>query len=317
VKLKLFYFHDPKGNFGDDMNEWIWDELLPGWQSWSSETHLLGIGTILNTDLGLPGGMKLVVGSGTGYGQLPTIGSPGEWDVRAVRGPLSAERLGLEPHLGIADPAMMLPTLDMFKNLTTTGSKPIFVPHCSNEQRHNWEKVCSRIGIKYISPRLDSKYVISQIATAPLVIAESMHAAIVADAFRTPWIAVSVSGMLNYPKWEDWAASINLEMKIHDLFPEFKFAMSLLRKSTKFAKLSNDRVPAKGSHTSGNPSHSKFTRKSIRRYIEKLLITKRLEKLKMVKTSLSDEKTLKKQQESLGNVLNEIFTDYRNKNDDK
>lgn len=314
--MKLFYYHDPKGNFGDDMNEWIWDVLLPGWQTWSSDTHLLGIGTILNSDLRLPDGKKLVVGSGTGYGQLPTIRPPEEWDVRAVRGPLSAERLGLEPHLGIADPAIMLPTLDMFKHLTTTGSEPIFVPHCSNDQRHNWNTVCSRIGIKYISPRQESKYVINQIATAPLVIAESMHAAIVADAFRTPWIAVSVSGMLNYPKWEDWAASIDIDIDIHDLFPEFKFIMSLLRRRANPAEQKNERAPVKDDFNPEKSGRLKFARKGIRRNIEKYLITKRLNKLKLAKESLSKEKTLKKRQESFNEVLNEICSDYRNKNND-
>jgi succinoglycan biosynthesis protein ExoV len=28
--MKLFYFKDPAGNFGDDLNLWLWPKVLPG-----------------------------------------------------------------------------------------------------------------------------------------------------------------------------------------------------------------------------------------------------------------------------------------------
>ena len=28
--MKLCYYHDNEGNFGDDLNAWLWPKLLPG-----------------------------------------------------------------------------------------------------------------------------------------------------------------------------------------------------------------------------------------------------------------------------------------------
>ena len=48
------------------------------------------------------------------------------------------------------------------------------------------------------------------IAAADLVIAESMHAAILADAFRVPWVAVTTSDAINSFKWNDFVQSLGL-----------------------------------------------------------------------------------------------------------
>jgi succinoglycan biosynthesis protein ExoV len=37
-----------------------------------------------------------------------------------------------------------------------------------------------------------------------------MHAAILADAFRVPWVAVTTSRVINSFKWEDWATSLQV-----------------------------------------------------------------------------------------------------------
>ena len=45
--MKLHYYKAPQGNFGDGLNEWIWDRLIPGWRNWDEDATLLGVGTIL------------------------------------------------------------------------------------------------------------------------------------------------------------------------------------------------------------------------------------------------------------------------------
>ena len=58
--MKLHYFISKRGNFGDDLNSWIWDNLIPGWQEWDHDVTL-------NTDireyyrLGLELGMAMIL----------------------------------------------------------------------------------------------------------------------------------------------------------------------------------------------------------------------------------------------------------------
>ena len=51
---------------------------------------------------------------------------------------------------------------------------------------------------------------VRRIAAADKVIAESMHAAIIADAFRVPWVPVALSREVSPFKWVDWTSSVNV-----------------------------------------------------------------------------------------------------------
>ncbi len=216
--MHLFFFRAPEGNFGDDLNHWIWDDLLPGRQSVAPETHLIGVGTILTDSISYPPGRKLVLGSGCGYGNLPKLDD--SFDVRAVRGPLTAKRLGLRSEKAICDAAMLLPTLKRFSESPIKKSDGIvFVPHYKSLGLVDWEAVCHSVGVVYQSPSDDAEGVIRKIAGADRVIAESLHAAIIADAFGVPWKAVSIGGGFNTFKWSDWSASLN--MGEVDIFPFF------------------------------------------------------------------------------------------------
>ena len=61
-----------------------------------------------------------------------------------------------------------------------------------------------------LDPLADSEETVQRIRKAKLVIADAMHAAIVADALRVPWIPVAISPQSNSFKWLDWALSLNL-----------------------------------------------------------------------------------------------------------
>jgi succinoglycan biosynthesis protein ExoV len=205
-----FHWESQAGNFGDDLNLWLWDFLLPGFRDARPDVLLVGVGTVLNSDI-LPAGVpKLVLGSGFGYGVAPDMTDPDEWDVRAVRGPLTAEALGLDPGLAVMDPAIMVSQMPEFRGLAKTG-RAVFVPHWTSATDGMWADVCETLGIDYLDPRGDAKTVIGKIARAPRVLAESMHAAIIADAFRVPWTAVTTSREVNSFKWRDWAASVEVE----------------------------------------------------------------------------------------------------------
>jgi succinoglycan biosynthesis protein ExoV len=64
--------------------------------------------------------------------------------------------------------------------------------------------------IEYVNPEQDGKAVIGRIRSAKLVIADSMHGAIIADAMRVPWIPVVTSPRINTFKWMDWTSSVGL-----------------------------------------------------------------------------------------------------------
>ena len=212
--MQPFYWESAHGNFGDDLNLWLWDFLLPGFREIHPDVLLVGVGTVLNQAL-LPGGTKkLVVGSGFGYGTLPDFSNKAEWDIRCVRGPMTAGKLGLDARLGIVDPAVMVADMPEFQNLPKLNDA-IFVPHWESTVGGIWPVVCKAAGLTYVDPCGEAKAVIRAIAQSRLVVAESMHAAILADAFRVPFVAVSTSRSINSFKWQDWATSLELAYRPH------------------------------------------------------------------------------------------------------
>ncbi len=210
--MKPYHWPSHHGNFGDDLNLWLWDALLPGLREVREETLLVGVGTVLNPTLLPSGAHKLVIGSGYGYGDPPDISDSEEWDVRCVRGPKTAQRLGLSSDKGIVDPAVMISDLDEFKNLPKLHRKT-FVPHWESAEFGMWESVCEPAGLTYLDPRGEAKSVIRHIAQSEMIVAESMHGAILADAFRVPWVAVTTSSSINDFKWNDWAGSVSATYK--------------------------------------------------------------------------------------------------------
>jgi hypothetical protein len=110
--------------------------------------------------------------------------------------------------MALTDPAILLAALPRFQNLPRRGA--IFVPHWKSVGIGTWPAICREAGIEYVDPRQDSEMVIRRIGSANLVLAESMHAAIVADALRVPWISVTTTPEFLAFKWADWAASLGM-----------------------------------------------------------------------------------------------------------
>src|SRR5437588_2062474 len=80
------------GNFGDDLNPWLWSRLAPEVCEQSDPTVFFGIGTILSRSAP-PEPIKVVFGSGCGTGLGPKLDK--RWFFYAVRGPLTAAKLGI------------------------------------------------------------------------------------------------------------------------------------------------------------------------------------------------------------------------------
>jgi hypothetical protein len=203
--MRLYYFNGDENNFGDDLNSWIW-ELIPGVFDGDVSHLCLGIGTIINHRLP-PAKFYTVLGSGCGYGELPTIDN--SWSFCFVRGPHTATKLGLDMKLAVTDPACMLPVVRPQDYRPQSGVVS-FIPHVDTAASGPWETVCDLAGLNYIDPRWPLMRILPELMRSERVLTEAMHGAILADSFGVPWKAITTrSGILQF-KWEDWTSSMNL-----------------------------------------------------------------------------------------------------------
>jgi succinoglycan biosynthesis protein ExoV len=193
-------------NFGDAMNHWLWPRLLPGFLDDDPRSIFIGIGSLLNARV--PAARyKVVFGSGVGYGRrLNRLDST--WTVYCVRGPLSAEALGLPPELAVTDPAALIATIELPPEPAKHAVS--FMPHWRSAVYWDWNGVCAAAGIHYISPQRPFEEVLREIRSSRLLICEAMHGAIVADALRIPWVPVRAYKHILAFKWWDWCRSLGM-----------------------------------------------------------------------------------------------------------
>jgi succinoglycan biosynthesis protein ExoV len=207
--VKLFYYEDPIGNFGDDLNAWLWPRLIPDLLD-GEEPLFVGIGSIL--DRRIPQApQKVVFGTGVGYGLLPVLDST--WHISCVRGPLTAKALGLPRELIATDPAALVGRV---LTRAPAGRYDLsFIPHFrtpawTEAKGLDLESICAQAGINYINPSGPVEDVLDALRNSGKVIAEAMHGAIVADALRVPWVPVQLSERILRLKWYDWCGSLGL-----------------------------------------------------------------------------------------------------------
>ncbi len=203
---RMHNFGYTQANFGDDLNLWLWPKLLPDFLDDSEEELFLGIGTVINHFVPEEP-VKIVLGSGVGYGRLPKT-DPSLWTFYGVRGPLSAKALGLPPSFILGDPATLIRTMPLPE---ARRSHPVsFMPHWESALVGRWKDACDAAGIHHIDPAAPVEDVLADLRGTDLIITEAMHGAIVADALRIPWIAVSPLLGMHAHKWNDWAGSLNI-----------------------------------------------------------------------------------------------------------
>lgn len=203
--MKISMYEDVP-NFGDVLNKYLWNPYFGEFLERDDNILMLGIGTLLGHSKAHKGPI-VVCGSGSGYGGDFSQLANDQWKIFFVRGPSTAQALGLPASLAITDPAILTP--EIFPAGAKTG-KTIFVPHWESSQNPLWEAACKHAGVEYVNPLGDIAGIMQTISGAKLVIAEAMHAAIIADAYRVPWVSVSTSSRINGFKWQDWASSLNM-----------------------------------------------------------------------------------------------------------
>ena len=211
----LYYCKTTNGNFGDDLNLWLWPRLAPEVCDERDSTLFVGIGTILSHHIPTQP-VKMVFGAGCWKtGPLPKI--DGRWQFFCVRGPLTAARLKLNPGLALVDPAILV---RRFSNRPAGSKYPVsFMPHLQSMPHADWEALCARIGFHCIDPRSGVERILEELQKTELLLAEAMHGAIVADALRVPWIPVRMYSRFAEFKWQDWCQSIRVPLEITDVPP--------------------------------------------------------------------------------------------------
>lgn len=214
--MQIFYFDGTKvkdfraKNFGDELNLWLWPQILPEVLKQYEETLFVGIGTLINKRL--PQNVhKVVFGAGVGYGDLPAIDNT--WKIYFVRGKLSAKALGLDPGMGITDPAILIRRF--FNSSGNKKHRRSYMPHYMEAiiNGSGLEELCHSLGVHYIDPTASIQNVLTEITETEVLFTEAMHGAIVADAFRVPWVAMKTHKRVLEFKWLDWMSSIEAKYK--------------------------------------------------------------------------------------------------------
>jgi succinoglycan biosynthesis protein ExoV len=253
--VKLYYFKDPSGNFGDDLNPWLWSKLMPEVLDQDESEIFVGIGTLLNNKLPVAP-IKHIFGSGLGYGKTPAIDE--KYVFHAVRGFFTARELALPEDLVITDGAVLVRAVspDMAKEKVHRFG---FMPTGETIHNYDWETICHELGICYISCHMVVEEAIYAISQCETLITEAMHGAIVADAIRVPWIPVCCNENILRFKWEDWLSTMDLPYLPNRVSPLFNLEIGFDLKSR--AKNSIKRVLIKsGVWSSGwtmpNPRNS-------------------------------------------------------------
>lgn len=190
--MEYLYYKTKKGNFGDDLNGWLWPKLF-GEEDSSDDLAFLGIGTILYEHnkhiIGARNKRKVVFGTGVRpvYKQFPM---DDQWDVRFLRGPLSSNHFNRKFDY-ISDAAYALQLLPEFQQIAQTSKQyeVSFIPYFKSESYFDWKSICKELGIHYITTHTDLgiEYTLREIAASKFVISEAMHGAILADILRIPW----------------------------------------------------------------------------------------------------------------------------------
>ncbi len=217
--MKLHYYKDKVGNFGDDLNRWLWSKVIPIEFDNNDEQIVIGIGTLLNSKLNtrLPtDSIKIIMGSGAGYGENLTLDD--NWKIYFVRGPLTAELLGIDESMAITDPAVLVKNIDFYSY--GRQYEVAIMPHHVSCKGIDWVEVCANLNIKYINPSYSVEKVLDIISRTNLLITEAMHGAIVADALRVPWVPIKMFDHIFDFKWHDWTKTIGVQYTPQYIFDE-------------------------------------------------------------------------------------------------
>jgi len=240
-KCTLGYFKYGKGNVGDDLNAWLWPQILQHFVfENNTDNVLIGVGSILDSRFDHYK-KKLVLGAGARIeSSVPQLDDT--WDIKFVRGPKTQKALKKQLDVKyITDPAILIG--EYFKK-RNNAQKIGFIPYFKSDHKR-WEIIAKHLGFTFISPQNSVEDFAQQLSECKFVITEAMHGAIFADAMRIPWFSVSSfthlsEGETHLFKWQDWCESMEMtftEIKLPMLWPNDNRVKRLIKNYIIYRKL--------------------------------------------------------------------------------
>jgi succinoglycan biosynthesis protein ExoV len=179
------------------------------------------------------------------------------------------------------------------------------MPHHQSMPKADWASLCERVGFHCIDARKSVETVVRELQETELLLTESMHGAIVADALRVPWVPVRLYPRFTLFKWQDWTQSMQLPLKIYDVQPVYARSPAISKRLTNTAKRSLAAIRI------GNENWSRLeTRSSTEQETSESLET--LERIaREVSGTLSSEVVSKELENTLLEKLNQLLLDWR------
>ncbi|MEO1182387.1 MAG: polysaccharide pyruvyl transferase family protein, partial [Cyanobacteria bacterium J06636_28] len=151
----------------------------------------------------------IFVGSGAGYGKVNV--QNGRFKIYFVRGRLTSKLLGIPEEKAITDPAILVKSLYQTTDIKKRYKMSYMPHHLESEMnREGWQQVCADCGVNYIDPGSSVEQVLDEIRATDVLFTEAMHGAIIADAFRVPWVPMVTNEKILEFKWRDWMDGLGI-----------------------------------------------------------------------------------------------------------
>lgn len=223
--MKLISYESKSGNFGDDLNKWMWPKIFgEDFFNKDEDTAFLGIGSILISEsdyIEEAEKFKNKIIFGTGVRSITqSFKFDNSWDISFLRGPFSSLIACGSSDNYITDSAYYLALLTNYSKLINSKKKYTVsvIPYYQSVDLIDWETSCKKLGWNLIKPTgKNVEDFIKQISESEYVISEAMHGAIVADVLRVPWKRLKFNAHLfegeivSEFKWKDWLYSIGIK----------------------------------------------------------------------------------------------------------
>lgn len=181
IPVARAFWYDGIANFGDALTPWLLGRAgIIAIHSRPASAELVGAGSILEM---LPADFDGAIW-GSGLLRDAPVALPNA-RILAVRGRLTADRLGAPDATVLGDPGLLVST---FMKRPRTRWRLGIVPHHMHENDPIWEAIRTQAPnqTRVIDVRRGPTAVLSEIAACDFVLSTSLHGLITADAFGIP-----------------------------------------------------------------------------------------------------------------------------------